>query len=148
MDLYPTCFSPYNPETSSLFVGCEDGQLVSVSIRDSIFSLESVLIHHKAPLTSISCRSSYSLRSLHSQEDVFISNLVLTSSFDWTIALWLPSITQKPLCVFSAGAMYVSDVQWNPVNPCLFAAASGNGVVQLWNILHDRDVRVLCGYQK
>lgn len=148
MDLYPTCFSPYNPETSSLFVGCEDGQLVSVSIRDSIFSLDSVLIHHKAPITSISCRSSYSLRSLHSQEDVFISNLVLTSSFDWTIALWLPSITQKPLCVFSAGAMYVSDVQWNPVNPRLFAAASGNGVVQLWNILHDRDVRVLCGYQK
>ena len=42
----------------------------------------------------------------------------------------------------------MSDVQWNPVNPCLFAAASGNGVVQLWNILHDRDVRVLCGYQK
>lgn len=142
MDIIPTCFSSYNPETSSLFVGCEDGQLISVSVRDSVFSLDSVLLHHKAPITSISCRSSYSIRSLHSQEDSVVSNLVLTSSFDWTIALWLPSITHKPLCVFSTGSMYVADVQWNPVNPSLFAATTGNGVVQLWNIIHDRDVRV------
>ena len=80
--------------------------------------------------------------SSHVVHDSILSNLVLTASFDWTVALWLPSHTTHPLCVFPVGMTYVTDVAWNPINPALFAVSLATGEIQFWNLLQDHNVRL------
>jgi len=60
--------------------------------------------------------------------------LFLSSGVDWTVKLWAPAYTDKPLLsLVSHSYDYMSDVQWNPSHPSLMATASSNGTIGLWN---------------
>lgn len=68
------------------------------------------------------------------------AGLVLTTGVDWTTQLWAPAYKDAPLLSWTSHSYdSVSDVQWNPQNPGLFATASSNGTVGLWNIAHSLD---------
>jgi dynein intermediate chain, cytosolic len=59
-------------------------------------------------------------------------NMVLSSGVDWTVKL-----TKNDKAIWSTVSNsydYMCDVQWNPVHPSLFATASSNGNVGLWNL--------------
>jgi dynein intermediate chain len=60
--------------------------------------------------------------------------LILSSGVDWTVKMWAPAYTDKPLLsLMSHSYDYMSDVQWSPSHPTLMATASSNGSVGLWN---------------
>eukprot|EP00934_Nitzschia_sp_Nitz4_P008208 Nitzschia sp. Nitz4//scaffold171_size48012//34075//36159//NITZ4_007130-RA/size48012-augustus-gene-0.23-mRNA-1//1//CDS//3329538716//8198//frame0 len=66
--------------------------------------------------------------------------LFLTAGVDWTVKLWGPAYTDKPLLsLVSHSYDYMSDVQWSPAHPSLMATASSNGTVGLWNFAHSLD---------
>jgi len=66
--------------------------------------------------------------------------LVLTSGIDWTTKLWAPAYSDKPLLsLVSHSYDYMSDVQWSPTHPSLFATASSNGTMGLWNLASSLD---------
>lgn len=59
-------------------------------------------------------------------------DLVLSSGVDWTVKLMR---NEKEIwSVVSNSYDYMSDVQWNPLHPSLFATASSSGTVGLWNL--------------
>lgn len=62
---------------------------------------------------------------------------VLSTGVDWTVRL-----TKGDKAVWSSVSHtydYMSDVQWNPLHPSLFATASSNGTVGLWNLAESLD---------
>ena len=68
------------------------------------------------------------------------SGLVLTCGVDWTTKLWAPAYKDEPiLSFFSPSYDYMSDVQWSPTNPSIFATASCKGTLGLWNLASDLD---------
>lgn len=61
--------------------------------------------------------------------------LILSSGVDWTVKLWAPAYSEKPLLsLVSHTYDYMSDVMWSPTHPSLFATASSNGTIGLWNL--------------
>lgn len=63
--------------------------------------------------------------------------LFLSSGVDWTVKMWAPAYTDKPiLSLVSHSYDYMSDVQWSPAHPSLMATASSNGTIGLWNFAH------------
>lgn len=68
------------------------------------------------------------------------AGLVLTTGVDWTTQLWAPAYRDTPLLSWTSHSYdSVSDVQWNPYNPGIFATASSNGTVGLWNLSQSLD---------
>ena len=68
------------------------------------------------------------------------AGLVLTTGVDWTTQLWAPAYKDTPLLSWTSHSYdSVSDVQWNPYNPGIFATASTNGTVGLWNLAQSLD---------
>ncbi len=66
--------------------------------------------------------------------------LVISSGVDWTTKLWAPAYTDKPLLsLLSHSYDYMSDVQWSPAHPSIFATASSNGTLGLWNLASSLD---------
>jgi dynein intermediate chain, cytosolic len=66
--------------------------------------------------------------------------LVLSAGVDWTVKLWAPGYRDTPLMsIVSHSYDYMSDVQWSPAHPALFATASSNGTVGLWNLAQSLD---------
>jgi len=60
--------------------------------------------------------------------------LLLSAGVDWTVKVWAPAYTDKPLLsVVSHSYDYMSDAQWSPAHPSLMATASSNGTIGLWN---------------
>jgi dynein intermediate chain len=86
---------------------------------------------HGAPITNVHFHPS------HKNND--LSDLYLTSSYDWTVKLWSNKV-QKPLYTFESARDYVFDVQWSPIHPSLFCMGDGTGRLDLWNINVDTDV--------
>ena len=61
--------------------------------------------------------------------------LVLSAGVDWTVQLWAPAYKDTPLTsLVSHSYDYMSDVKWSPSHPSVFATASSNGSVGLWNL--------------
>ena len=68
------------------------------------------------------------------------AGLVLTAGVDWTTQLWAPAYKDTPLLSWTSHSYdSISDVQWNPHNPGIFATASSNGTVGLWNLAQSLD---------
>lgn len=66
--------------------------------------------------------------------------LVLSSGVDWTVKLWAPAYSDAPLTsLVSHSYDYMSDVEWSPAHPSLFATASTNGTIGLWNLATSLD---------
>jgi len=63
------------------------------------------------------------------------AGLILSAGVDWTVKLWAPALQDTPLTSFVSHSYdSMSDVQWSPVNPSLFATCSSNGTASLWNL--------------
>jgi WD40 repeat protein len=66
--------------------------------------------------------------------------LVLTTGVDWTVKLWAPAYRDTPLLSWLSNSYdYMCDVQWCPTHPAVFATASSNGTVGLWNLATSMD---------
>ncbi len=66
--------------------------------------------------------------------------LIVTTGVDWSTKLWAPGYTDAPLMSFLSNSYdYMSDVQWSPVHPSIFATASSNGTVNIWNLAASLD---------
>lgn len=63
----------------------------------------------------------------------FCGNTFLSCSADWTIKLWNQERSEA-LFSFQPGADYVADVCWAPDNSTIFASATGDGRLDLWDI--------------
>lgn len=64
-----------------------------------------------------------------------MAGMVLSSGVDWTVKLWAPAYRDTPLTSWVSHSYdYMSDVQWSPVHPSLFATGSSNGRLGLWNL--------------
>jgi dynein intermediate chain len=70
-----------------------------------------------------------------------MSELMLSTSMDWTIKLWYPKneISDQPIFTFESSQEYVYDVQWSPVHPSVFAAVDGDGFIDVWDINKDTE---------
>ena len=63
------------------------------------------------------------------------SNLLLTTSFDWTVKLWNLKESKVPIAEFvSLNYDYVCDVQWSPIYPSIFATVTSSGQVCIWDL--------------
>ena len=75
-----------------------------------------------------------------------MSNLLLTSSMDWTIKLWNPEVRKSPLFSFESGQQsWVYDVQWSPKHPAVFASVDNAGYLDIWNINQSKEAPVVKG---
>jgi dynein intermediate chain len=70
-----------------------------------------------------------------------IGGLLVSSGVDWTVKLWGPAYhSDKPLMSYVSHSYdYMSDVAWSTTHPSLFATASSNGSVGLWNLATSLD---------
>ena len=88
-------------ETDKFFVGAEDFNLYHCTLtshQKSKTHIEQVMSGHHGPLTSLSIHPGAS----HSQRRAEMTDLILTSSMDWTIKLWNPKQRKTPLYSFEA----------------------------------------------
>jgi len=66
--------------------------------------------------------------------------LMVTTGVDWSTKLWAPAYTDKPLLSFLSNSYdYMCDAQWSPVHPSIFATASSNGTLNIWNLASTLD---------
>jgi dynein intermediate chain len=145
-----SCFA-VAPESGTLLLGDEHGALHSISTsggqraRKQVRKMESTDAEgdnfgHYGMVTSISTKvlkPGSSLRTAGLSRGFLrgTGGLVLTSGVDWTTKLWSPAYSDTPLLSFVSHSYdYMCDAKWSPVHPSLFATASSNGTVGLWNI--------------
>lgn len=97
---------------------------------------------HHGPLTSLSIHPGAS----QSDKRAEMTDLILTSSMDWTIKLWNPKQRKSPLYSFEASQECVYDVKWSPVHPSVFASVNYGGSVDIWNINTNKEAPVVRGF--
>lgn len=68
-------------------------------------------------------------------------DLLLTASFDGGLRLWTanerrlaPLASFDPAVASGPAGSVVSDVQWSPSNPCVFASVDTGGALRLWHL--------------
>ena len=98
-------------------------------MRDEGF-VKRMLRGHDAPITSVHVHPAVSQSDKHSE----LSELLLSSSMDWTVKLWCPSSRKTPLHTFESAQEYVYDARWCPTHPAVFASCDAEGFVDVWNI--------------
>nr|KAG5695079.1 hypothetical protein BaRGS_032572 [Batillaria attramentaria] len=126
-----TCFSFLSGDANNFIVGSEECMVYSASRHGSKAGINEAYEGHQGPITAIDTHR------VAGQID--FSPYFLTSSFDWTVKLW--SIKeQKFICSFEDNSDYVSDVQWSPTNPALFASADIMGRLDLWHLNLETEV--------
>jgi dynein intermediate chain, cytosolic len=154
------CAFAVAPESETLILGDEHGAIYTVaassqsggqrSSRRQMKKLESVdeqgeNCGHYGMVTSLSTKSLKAGASTHSagMAKGFLrgnGGLVLSSGVDWTVKLWSPAYSDRPLQSFVSHSYdYMSDVAWSPAHPSLFATASTNGSIGLWNLAKSFD---------
>jgi dynein intermediate chain len=148
------------PESESILLGDEHGALYSVqsstqgqrSSRKQVRKLDSANeegenFGHYGMVTSVSTKA---LKKGASQTAGLAKGflrgspgLALSSGVDWTVKLWAPAYSDSPLTsMVSHSYDYMSDVKWSPTHPSLFATASSNGTVGLWNLATSFEVPI------
>lgn len=151
-------------ETNTFLVGCEDGALYSAQrfdragTRAGISLAERFLPPHMAPVTGLSYHPA--------SGQVDLSDLVLSSSMDWTSRLWrastgaapaadkqpaaperrgrgpesgTASTLHTPLLSFDESNDYVYDICWHPTHPAVFAQVDGAGNLDFYNLNVDSE---------
>ena len=102
---------------------------------------------HDGPISAIHCHPNQVNRKLPNQ----ITNLCLSSSYDWSCKLWDIKVcdslllwhliffrqTNTSICNFEAPQDYVYDVQWSTVHPAVFACSDGEGKIYIYNLMKD-----------
>jgi len=129
-EITTTSFDFPGRDTNSIVLGSDEGYIYKARIYDKegIYEAEKA---HDAPITNVQFHPS------HKNSD--LSDLYLTSSYDWTVKLWSNKLN-KPLYTFESARDYVFDVRWSPIHPSLFCMGDGTGRLDLWNINQAHDV--------
>mmetsp|Transcript_2586 Transcript_2586/g.4337 ORF Transcript_2586/g.4337 Transcript_2586/m.4337 type:complete len:224 (+) Transcript_2586:1293-1964(+) len=133
-------------ETDKFYVGAEDNNLYQVNLHSSGSREQQVwktFVGHQAPITKMSLHPGKSMTDNKASQGMItdMSELMLSSSMDWTVKLWYPKneMTELPIATFEHSQEYVYDVQWSPVHPTVFAQVDGDGFLDIWNINIDMD---------
>lgn len=111
-------------EANKYFVGGENGSLYLCTRFGSQNGIDKRYDGHFGPITGIDC---------HPSGDVDFSDLIISSSMDWSVKLWSQKST-KPIFSFDEFDDYVYDVKWSPRHPAVFATVDGTGKLKLWNL--------------
>jgi dynein intermediate chain len=69
-----------------------------------------------------------------------MQGLTLSSSFDWSVKLWNPKVSNECFLSFDSAEDYVYDVAFNKSNPSIFASVDGEGFIDLWDLEGDLEV--------
>jgi dynein intermediate chain len=166
-DLSPTCmaFPPSDP--TSFLVGSEEGTIYPCHRYDRAGAKAGVDARiryrgHAAPVMSLDFHPA--------RGPVDLSDLVLTSSMDWTVKLWrirassstaasaaAPSSATFVSALPGAGATntqeiypvmefaredVVYDARWSPSRPGAFALVDGAGSVEIWDLMDETEVPI------
>lgn len=123
-------------ETNVLYVGAEDGSVCQVHIHGSKADkhVNESFEGHEAPVTGLDIHP-HGDAAKHGAESV--SDLAVSSSFDWSVKLWMVKKHTQPVLSIDAFEDYVYDVRWHPTHPAVFASVDGEGHVDLWNLNRD-----------
>ena len=132
------CLDFAEGEQETFYVGSEDFSIYQCNLRNENYVL-SKLDSHDAPITSVDVHPGISQSEKHSE----MSDLVLSSSMDWTVKLWTPRYREEPLMTFESAQEYVYDAQWSPTHPSVFASCDAEGFVDIWNINSDQEAPIV-----
>lgn len=124
-------------EGGQFWVGAEDGSVTQIQLHDGLGggmgggssmgkNILSSVEPHEGPVTAVAC---------HPMER--FSDLVLTSSFDWSVNLYSTTRWNKPLLSLSHYEEYVTDVCWHPNHPAVFMAVDAGGALEIFNLNKD-----------
>lgn len=133
-EITTTSFDFPGRETSSVILGSDEGRIYKARIYDSTgvwYQIDA----HDAPITNVQ------FHPTQKNSPSNVSDLFLTSSYDWTVKLW-SNKTNRCLYTFESAKDYVFDAQWSPVHPAVFASGDGSGNLDIWNLNQDTDVPV------
>jgi len=123
-------------DNQTVVLGSDEGYIYKAKLtydqKDTIYdSIQA----HDAPMTAVE------FLPVHKSAPTHMSQLFLTSSYDWTVKLWSNSqSTNRPLYTFESCKDYVYDVKWSPKHPAVFACGDGSGKLDIWNIHNDTEV--------
>ncbi|KAJ3275934.1 hypothetical protein HDV01_006801 [Terramyces sp. JEL0728] len=136
-DVSVTCHAFQNSETSILYVGSEKGRIYQVNrferagIKAGI-DFNMLYDDHSSCVTAL---------DTHPSKHPDFQNLMLSSSFDWTVKLWntqqykTSSAAIKPIKSFEESRDFITDVKWCPTSPSVFASVDGSGNLDLYNLI-------------
>lgn len=122
-------------QVNQFFIGSEEGVLFQGQRHGSNQGVTERFQGHKAPVTGLSLHPS------GGQTD--LSDLILTSSLDWTCKLWSRKNPSTFLCSFQDGSDAVYDCKWSPAHPGVFGTVDGTGGLNVWNIGAETEVPVV-----
>lgn len=145
-------------DENAFFIASEDGSLFSGQRHGERKGLLHHFRGHQATLSSVRVHPSQTSLPPHfgggnasSSSSPFkhsLNDLVLTSSVDWSVSLWHPKLTSKPLAVFSDFNDYVMDVAWSNHHPAVFAAVDSSGALSIWNLNSpEREIALLTNHE-
>ena len=148
-DLSPTCMAFPRTDPTYFLVGSEEGSIFPCHRYDRAGAKAGVdqrvaYRGHAAPVMSMNFHPA--------RGPVDLSDLLLTSSLDWSVKLWrvrapaasATSITGEnqtvtPVIDFTREDV-VYDAAWSPVKPGVFSLVDGGGNLEVWDITVDTEV--------
>jgi WD40 repeat protein len=113
------CFDFPVDDCTQYFAGTEGGIIHKCSVSYNEQTLENYF-GHTGPVYKV-------------KASPFCSDAFLSCSADWTCALWSQKKT-SPVQRFQSGHDYMMDIDWSPVNSCVFGAVSRDGRVEVWDL--------------
>lgn len=118
-------------EIDRFYAGSEDYNIYQGFLHtpESNENVDRVYKGHMGPVTQVHCHPGFSQSERHSE----MSDLFLSSSFDWTVNLW-HNKKDKPIKTFESSQEYVFDVQWSPTHPGVFGSIDAEGYLDVWDI--------------
>ena len=153
-EVAPLCTAFPSTDPTYLLTGTESGQIHLAHRYDRAGArsgIDARILYsgHFAPVTSLSFHPPTGPLDL--------SDLLLSTSLDWSIKLWrirtpaaatigAPTSTDviAPLLDLAReDAVY--DAKWSPVHPGVFAAVDGAGALEIWDLSNDSEVPVARG---
>lgn len=122
-----------------LYVGTHDNIIQEYTIENLFIDQEEprkvrVITAHEAPICSLSMKSN--------PNNPDLDGMLLSGSFDFSIALSVPRKYTDILHKMYYHEDYVTGVDWNPEHPAMFASCDCSGKLCLWNLLEDKDYPV------
>ena len=158
-DISPTRMSFPSSDPTSFLVGTEEGGVYPCHRYDRAGAKAGVdprmrYVGHSAPVTGLDFHPT--------RGPVDLGDLLLSSSFDWTVKLWkvrplsstIVASAQSSLAAHPSGATQqaieavkefsredtVYDVRWSPHRPGIFSLVDGAGSVEVWDLNIDTEV--------
>jgi len=119
----------YCNNINNFVIGSEENEIYLADRHGNKGEITRSIYAHQMPVTAV---------DLHpTPGSVDFSPLCLSGSMDFTIKLWNfkdLNLTMPLLNLERKHKSCVTDVQWSPVHPAVFASTSADGMLNLWNL--------------